>query len=239
MIPDAVDFTHFRRALVIKLRHHGDVLLASPVFSALKARLPGVEIDALVYDDTEEMLTQHPAIRSVHVVGRQWRNLSLLRRVDVEWSLLRRLREARYDLLIHLTDHPRGAWLARALRVPASVAPRRGGRWWQSSFSHLYATVAGGRRHTVESHLDALRRIGVYPPPEARRLVLQPGAAAYAVVDSLLAAQGLSGRAFIHLHPASRWRFKCWPEERIAGLIDRLHDDGYPVVMTAAPGAGE
>ena len=239
MTPDAVDFTRLKQALVIKLRHHGDVLLASPVFAALKAQAPALEIDALVYDDTEEMLAQHPAIRSVYVVGRQWRTLSPLGRVAAEWALFRRLRAARYDLLVHLTDHPRGAWLARALRVRASVAPRRGGRWWRSSFSHLYATVGGGRRHTVETHLDALRRIGIYPAPEARRLVLQPGAAAYAVVDSLLAANGLSGRSFVHLHPASRWRFKCWSEEQTAELIDRLQGEGHRVVMTAAPSAAE
>ena len=37
---DAVPLGEIRRALVIKLRHHGDVLVASPVFSALKAHAP-------------------------------------------------------------------------------------------------------------------------------------------------------------------------------------------------------
>jgi hypothetical protein len=37
---DAVDLRQLRRALLIKLRHHGDVLLTSPVFSVLKARAP-------------------------------------------------------------------------------------------------------------------------------------------------------------------------------------------------------
>jgi hypothetical protein len=41
--------------LVVKLRHHGDVLLASPVFSVLKNLEPQLEIDAVLYDDTQEM----------------------------------------------------------------------------------------------------------------------------------------------------------------------------------------
>ena len=49
MKTDTVDFSAVRRVLVTKLRHHGDVLLTSPVFSALKAHAPHVEIDALVY----------------------------------------------------------------------------------------------------------------------------------------------------------------------------------------------
>ena len=52
MLADAVPLADLRRALVIKLRHHGDVLLASPVLSVLKNHAPQVEIDALVYADT-------------------------------------------------------------------------------------------------------------------------------------------------------------------------------------------
>ena len=60
MVRDAVPLELCERALVIKLRHHGDVLLASPVLSVLKNRRPGIEVDALVYDDTAPMLdTMH------------------------------------------------------------------------------------------------------------------------------------------------------------------------------------
>src|SRR5512137_645308 len=68
---DAILASEIRRALVIKLRHHGDVLVASPVFSALKAHAPQAEIDALVYADTAEMVTLHPAIAEVHTIDRK------------------------------------------------------------------------------------------------------------------------------------------------------------------------
>ena len=172
MAPDAPDFSSMRRALVVKLRHHGDVLLSSPVFTALKAHAPHLALDALVYDDTREMISLHPAIDQIHCVDRQWRTLPALTHGRAEWALWQRLRDARYDLLIHLTDHPRGAWLARTLGTRVSVAPRRqgraargvGGRWWRSSFTHHYPVIGSGRRHTVETHLDALRRIGFVWP---------------------------------------------------------------------------
>ena len=47
-LSDAVPLGDIRRALVIKLRHHGDVLLTSPVFSTLGRVAPHVEVDALV-----------------------------------------------------------------------------------------------------------------------------------------------------------------------------------------------
>ena len=57
MVEDAVPLEAVHRALVVKLRHQGDVLLASPVFTALKRKAPHVEIDALVYSETAPMLT--------------------------------------------------------------------------------------------------------------------------------------------------------------------------------------
>ena len=61
-----------------------------------------------------------------------------------------------------------------------------------------------------------------------------PGAAAQARVAALLAAEGVTERDFIHIHPASRWSFKCWTSERNAELIDRL-SASHRVVLTAAP----
>jgi heptosyltransferase-3 len=238
---DAVDLASLRRALVVKLRHHGDVLLASPVFSVLARHAPHLEIDALVYDETRDMLAGHPAIATIHTVGRDWRDLGPARQLRAEWALLARLRARRYDLLVHLTDHRRGATLARLLRPRYAVAPQEPGkdRFWKRSFTHLYALPRGGRRHMVELNLDALRRLGVQPGGDERRLVLVPGRDAEAQVAQHLAAFGLAGRPFVHVHPTSRWLYKCWPEPSFAALLDRLHGAGWPVVLTAAPTPAE
>lgn len=234
---DAVELSALKRALVVKLRHHGDTLLAAPVFGALKAAAPALEIDALVYDDTAPMLEGHPAIAQLHTVGRRWRALGAGARLAAERRLFSALRARRYDLVVHLTEHPRGAWLARTLGARFGVAPAAAGcgRLWRSSFTHLYALPRHARRHQVELNLDALRRIGVQPAPEARRVVFAPGAAAEARVAALLAAEGLAEGGFVHLHPASRWHFKCWPAEANAALVDRLAAAGERVVLSAAP----
>jgi heptosyltransferase-3 len=230
MVRDAVPLGECARALVTKLRHHGDVLLASPVVSALKAHAPRMEIDALVYDETAPMLEGHPALAQLHTVGRQWRSLGAWNQLQNEKSLFRTLRGRRYDLLVHLTDHARGAWLSRLLGVRYSVAPvvAGRGRWWRTSFTHQYPVVAN--RHRVEVDLDALRRIGVQPSPQERKVHFLPGAGP----EERIAALGLP-REFIHVHPASRWTFKCWPAERNAQLLDRLAGEGHAVVITAAP----
>lgn len=241
MVSDPIPLAEISRALVIKLRHHGDVLLASPVFSVLKNRAPHLEIDALVYADTAPMLTQHPAVSQVHGVDRGWKKLGRYARLAAELALLRRLRARRYDLVVHLTEATRGAWLARMLGPRFAVAPRTPGRpqFWPASFTHLYAQPAHARRHTVERHLDALRRLGIQPGEDERGLTLVPGEPAETRVEGLLARHALAAQDFIHVHPGSRWLFKCWTAEKNAELIRRLHEAGRRVVLTGAPEARE
>jgi len=240
-LTDAIDLEQVNRALVVKLRHHGDVLLTTPVLGVLKNRAPHLEIDALVYHDTREMLTLHPAVSYVHTVDRAWKNETPWARVRHEWELLRALRARRYDLLIHLTESYRGAWLTQWLTPRYSVAqayPARRGRTWRGSFTHVYP-VPGKPRHRVEIHLDALRRLGIYPGTDERRLVLVPGADAESMVEALLAQVQLARGEFVHLHPTSRWLFKCWEIDKYAALIESLHARGLRVVVTAAPSEHE
>ncbi len=241
VLRDAVPLDAVRRALVIKLRHHGDVLLSSPVFSVLKTYAPQIDIDALVYADTAEMLTLHPAIATVHRIDRQWKKLGVSAQLRAELALYRTLRNRAYDLLIHLTEHWRGAWLCRLLKPRWSVGPAVGGRGkrWRESFSHLQLAPRNAMRHTVESNLDALRRIGIQPLATERGTLLVAGTAAEASIRQHLQALGLTAGRFIHIHPASRWLFKCWTVDGMASLIERLQAEGWPVLLTGAPGADE
>jgi len=239
MVPDAVNASSLQRVLVVKLRHHGDVLLASPVPQVLRNRAPHCEVDALVYADTRDMLAGHPAIARLETIDRAWKRQGLASQARHESALLQRLRERNYQLVVHLTDHWRGAWLTQLLRPRWSVAPERDSRLWRACFSHIYKLPRGTPRHTVELNLDALRRIGIQPEEHEKRLVMEPGDAARGRIDALLAAAGVAPKGFVHAHPTSRWLFKSWTEAGNAELLRRLVADGHRVVITSAPDARE
>ena len=239
MVPDAVNLSNVRRVLVVKLRHHGDVLLTSPVFTVLRNHAPHAEVDALVYGETRDMLEGHPAISQIHAIDRDWKRQGLGLQAHRELALLQDLRERRYSLIVHLTDHWRGAWLAQALRPRYSVAPERASRWWRWSFSHRYPSPKARPRHTVESNLDALRRLGIYPEEGEKSLVMVPGEQAQARVDRMLADEGIAPKGFIQVHPASRWLFKTWTDAKNAAFLRALVADGHRVVVTGAPDAKE
>jgi heptosyltransferase III len=216
MVKDAVPLGECGRALVVKLASPTDVLLAGPVLSVLKTR--GVETDVLIYDDAAAMVARHPDLSRLHLVGRSWR-----REFAKELHLFQALRERAYALLVHLCDQVRGAWLARMLGTRYSVAPRvHRGRFWRRSFTHLYPVAH--RRHEVELNLDALRRIGVYPAMDERKVRFVPGADAERKVERLVKD------AFIQVHASPGW-----PADKHAALIERLVAQGCPVVVTSMP----
>ncbi len=241
--PDRVPLARVRRVLVTKLRHHGDVLLASPVLSTLKRAIPHAQVDALVYAETAPMLANHPALATLHAIDRDWKRHGLAHQMRAEARLVRALRERRYDLLVHLTEHPRGLALATLLRPAFAVTRVREARehaWlWKRAFTHFYPWPKARPRHTVETNLDALRRIGIQPAPEDKRLVMVPGAQAQARVDAMLVQRGVAPKHFVQVHPGSRWLFKSWTAQGMASLVEKLVRDGFPVVVTGAPDARE
>jgi heptosyltransferase III len=216
------------------------VLLASPVFTVLKRAAPHADIDALIYGETAPMLARHPAIDVVHTIDRNPRSRTAAGFAG-EWQLWRALRARHYDLVVHLTDHPRGAWLTRLTGARYGVAPERtrSARFWRACFTHRYLMPQATPRHTVETNLDALRRIGIWPDDADKALVFVPGADAEARIAAILASHGLSRGRFVLIHPGSRWLFKCWPAAPTAALLDGLVADGWPVVMSGAPDPAE
>jgi heptosyltransferase-3 len=220
------------RILVTKFRHHGDVLLVTPVFNALYRCYPGAKIDALIYSDTLDMLSNHPVLNNIYMVKRKSGVFENLR-------LLKSLGNNRYDMIINLTSNSRGAWLSRLLSPIISVAPVHAGWLYQNSFTHLYKSVYGHRRHTVENNLDALRCIGLIVNEEDKYLSLSIGAEIDAEVVSLLEKINYPSRGYILLHPTSRWLFKCWSEDKVAAVADRLIDCGFTLLFTSGPDTRE
>jgi heptosyltransferase III len=223
------DLKNVKKVLVVKMRHLGDVLLSSPLFSHLKKALPQAQIDALIYTDTLPMLEGHPAISNFLLYNRGNKKLSFFARLGGEISLYSQVRKGGYDLVINLTEGDRGALAALFSSAPIRVGfdPEGSGfRAKRRIYTHLVKNCKTPR-HTVEKNLDALRRIGLFPVPEERDLTMH-------IPESALARFDRMGD-YIVIHPVSRWRFKCPPPSTIAALIRQLHKRGEKIVLTAGP----
>ncbi|HBG46964.1 MAG TPA: putative lipopolysaccharide heptosyltransferase III [Deltaproteobacteria bacterium] len=230
------DLTKVRRALVIVFKNIGDVLLTTPVFSALKRSIAGVEVDALVNRGTEEMLTFNPDVDRVLVYNRKTRGLG---RLKEELRLVKEVRGAGYDMAVALTSGDRSRNFALLSGAGIRVGAPKKNLLGQLSFN-FPVTMASSGKHYVERNLDCLRRIGIFPERQHRSTSFFEGSEAAEKARGLLAGANLDGRPYMVVHPTSRWMFKSWPPEKNAALIDLVQRElGMPVVLTSGPEAFE
>ncbi len=227
------DLKNIRRILVVKMRHHGDVLLASSFFSNLQRAIPSAQIDPFIYLDTLPMLEGHPAISECILYDRAWKKLPFWKKIAKELSLLVRIYRGKYDLVINLTEGDRGslaAWISRA-RYRVGFDPGKKGLFAKRKlYTHLVKNCPHPR-HTVERQLDVLRRIGIFPEMADRDLFLHIPEDAKIRVQALLQERGVNG-PYVVIHPVSRWRFKCLSPRQMAQVIELLHSKNQTVVLS-------
>jgi heptosyltransferase-3 len=230
---------NIQKILVARLRHHGDLLLTTPVFSVLKNRYPHALIDAYIYEETAPILEGNPAIEKMILYSKQKARKGLFK-IFYEIKILWRIFIARYDLVLNLTEGDRGALAAFVSRakIRVGIDPEGSGmvgkKWL---YTHL-AKRCHHLRHTVERQLDVLRALDIFPAFEERELCFPIPPEAKAFITTLLAAFKIT-QPFIVVHPVSRWLFKCLPITTMRQVIDYLVKLGYPVILTASSEAQE
>ncbi len=219
---------NFERLLVIKLKQPGDVLLVTPVFTALKEAWPEARVTCLVPRGTEEMVAGHPDLDDLLVVARgqgTW---------GQALALVRELRRRRFDLVLELSGGDRGALYTRltGARERLGFARPRQPLWHRGCFTRLLPRPPL-TMHMVEQNLEALRALGLNFKGPRLQFFWDPRVEAR--VQERLGQLGLTPRAFVVMHPGAGWRFKCWTAAGYARVIEALAEDWQlPVVLTAS-----
>ena len=200
------------RVLVIKLRYLGDVLLSTPVLTALRTAFPEARLSMLVNSGTEAILTENPHLDEVLIVER---SRSPLRQFRFASALRRR----RFDLVVDLTDGDRAAILSRVTGAAVRVGFNRGDRWRGRLYTHLVPVRRQEPISMVRQHLMALETVGI--PADPSLPLLRIRASDESAAAAALASIGIMpDERFVAVHPGARWWFKGWPADRFAGLID-------------------
>lgn len=214
--------------LVIQTAFLGDVVLTTPLVSALAARHGPV--DVVTTPLAAPLLETHPAVRQVFPYDK--------RRADRGWAglktLARRLREQAYERAYLPHRSLRSAALALLARIPSRVG-------FSGAWSFLYTEARPKPRTGHETdRLLALANgaLGEYRPH------LRPTA------DDERVAAGLIDGDFVALAPGSIWGSKRWPyyAELAARLAPRVpvvvvgsQDDapwGEAIVQAVKPSGG-
>ncbi|HEX4501689.1 MAG TPA: putative lipopolysaccharide heptosyltransferase III [Scandinavium sp.] len=222
------------RILLIKLRHHGDMLLTTPVINSLRQRWPHAQIDVLLYEETRDMLVAHPEIHKVYGIDRKWKQLGTRGHLQKEWQLLTTLRAQHYHLVLNLADQWRSALISRFTGAPVRIGfdfNKRRGLIWRHCHTALASVSGHQQMHTVEQNLSILAPLDI-APVAAVSMCYTPEDEQ--TVSTKLTEKGVDGR-FIVVQPTSRWFFKCWDEGKMAQTITALQQDGHSIVLTSGP----
>lgn len=225
-----------RSIAVFMLRHIGDTLLSTPTFRALRAAFPSARILAVVNEGTQEMLDGNPDIDEILPFHRRRKDEGGIGRWKEEAALVRSLRAFRPDLSVNLTEGDRGAIFSMlsGARYRVGVTPNRKGFLGKEVlFTHLCGPH-DRFRHAVLRDLDVVAAAGI--PPADLRLRLSLSDKDRETAARILLEAGIeAGRPFAVVQPTSRWTFKCWTEDGMAGVISHLADRGIAPVVTSGP----
>ncbi|KMJ45329.1 glycosyl transferase family 9 [Xenorhabdus khoisanae] len=224
-----------KRILVIKLQHHGDMLLVTPVISTLSHHYPNAKIDVLLYQETSPMLENSTEISRIFSIDRKWRELSTRKKLWHEWTLLKTLRQQHYDLVINLADQWRSAFITRFTGAPIRLAldyPKRQNWKWRFCHTEVIPTDDHDSLHIVEQNLSILKPLQL--PSLITKVTMS-----YNSKDAEWVSETLSKHQFpekyVVIQPTSRWFFKCWDEKKMAEVITSLQKDGHSIIITAGP----
>jgi len=228
-----MNFQDVRKILVIKLRHIGDVLLAVPVFRALRDHFGAIHISALVNSGTEDVLMGNPLISEILLFDRKVKGLSPVKRYLREIRFLKEVRTRGFDMTIDLTGGDRAAIISfvSGARYRLGWRPGKGFPGKKRLYTHL--SLPEAEKHMVLQNLDVVSQFGIdtgnlsvdFHIPEKER----------AFVRALLRAEKVAeNEPLVHIHPTSRWLFKCWKDEYMAEVMGWLVNQGLKVVITSS-----
>ena len=221
------------KILLLKYRNIGDVLLTTVLLDNLKGKYPEALIHYSINKGTEEMLTLNPNLDKIITYDRKViKSLPIFKRLWREFQFFRSFKNEDYDIVINLTSGDRGNLIAWFTKAPIKIGYPAKNLILRKVITHEMPKQ--NLRHTLEVNLDPLRALNI---PIVRKNV----AIFWSEEDEKnISDQLLNIKCFIHIHPVSRWMFKCIDDNIMAQIIDYCEFDlGVKVVITASSNSYE
>lgn len=225
-----------RRILVVQTQRLGDVLCATPLFTALRRQFPHAHLTALVHRPMDQILEHNPDLDAVLTYDRRTTHRSLLSRL----RLIAELRERQFDWALSIHAASSIAFSMWQAGIPWRTCvwrygERRKPHWAGMFHQQLRQDRLSGARHEIEHNLDVLRQLGIEPEQEGYRVHLLPEERARA--REWLQERGrVPSRPLAVIHPGHGGGRQAWPAEQYAAVGDGLYGMGYQVAVTGGGG---
>ncbi|GBD31529.1 ADP-heptose--LPS heptosyltransferase 2 [bacterium HR33] len=203
------------RILIVRFSSLGDVILTTPLLSAIAERHPKATVTFVTRDTYAPLLDTNPCV--TEVIG--WP-----RREPIP-ALAGLLRERKFDVGLDLQRSLRSWRLRRAVRARWFAYPKgRLARWSRVWLGYNPRNA----RSVVDRYFAAARALGVSRDGRAP--------AVYPTDQDRKAAAELAPEGCVVLAPGASRPSKRWPAAYWRALADRLLDRGHTVVAVGSAG---
>lgn len=208
-----------RRVLLSRTDRLGDVILSTPVATAIKKKHPAAAVYFLARNYTAEILEMHPQVDGILRVDE----------MNAFGALSRQLQEYSFDAVIALYPRPALAWAFASARIPLRIGT--GYRWYSVLFNRrVYQHRKHAARHEAEFNLQLLEPLGINNADVEFR-VRRDDEVEEKVAEKLASA-GVE-KEFVILHAGSGGSARDWPPESFADLAKHLvSGNRHQVVLT-------
>jgi heptosyltransferase-2 len=219
----------YKKILVCRTDRMGDVILSTPVLSALRRSFPEAHIAMLVRPYTKELVEGNPNINELIIYDQVnehagYKGIALL---------AKQIREKKFDLAIVLYPSWAIAWLLWLAGIPVRIGS--GYRPYFFLFNrHVWVHRSRIEKHEVEYNLDWLKPLGIENTRRDLFLGLTESDNKFAsefFKEHKLAADDV----VVAIHPGSSGSALNWPLENYGKLADLLIDRlDYRVIITGS-----
>ena len=215
-----------KRILITRTDALGDLVVTLPMVRALKAALPGVEVDVLVRGYAVPVAQCAIGLDGVVEWRADWRAAEA---ADT-------LRRGQYDAVVHAFPEPAVVRAASAAGIRIRIATAR--RWvsWRRVTHRMWDSRRASGGHEAWHGLRLLMPLGVdpdrHPPTDLGLTAPQPDTTVRSALDE-------AGGSPILLHPGSHGSAGNWPQKRFAELALALAKTGRPVAFTGTEAEGQ
>lgn len=221
----------FKNILVIRNDRIGDVILSTPVLTALKQKFPHASVTMMLRPYTADVVSGHPDVDDLLLFDekkeiRSFRDL---------WKWSTRLEKMKFDAVLVL--HPT-FYLALVIfmaRIPIRIGT--GYRFYSLLFNErIYHHRKTAQRHELEYNLELAEKIGASLTKVEFKFHISEDVDKK--VDAYLQKLGITAsEKFIVIHPGSGGSAMDWPLKKFAELNDRIIGElGFKIIMTGGPG---
>ena len=222
-----INLSKIRRILLVRTDRMGDVVVTTPVFSAIKKKYPQIKLGVLVSKENEDLVLGNPSVDEVISYDKNGSEKGW-------WQAYRFahfLKSKQFDLAIHFHPKNRAYWTSYLAEFPIRIGYRLKNHWL---LTHRFPyNKPEGKKHEAEYNFDLLGPIGVNQPERLEFFVPLRDECKEAV-DRHLSHFG----RYAVFNPSASSPSKIWPAAYFAHVADYLLDR-YGLTPVVIGGKGD